>query len=86
MKVLEIRGKFMKTFTISACKFHSPKFKHWFRRWYDKGFIYDIQAKRFGEVEITIGFELTDPDEVRECVNSIAWRDNPDFMIGENYA
>lgn len=76
----------MKTFTISAHKFYSPEFKHWLRFWFDKGFINTTQAKRFGEVEITVGYENSDPEEVRQCVNSISWREKPDLLLGENYA
>ena len=71
------------TFTISAHKFYSPDY----RRWKDKYMLdrpwLDIieHAKKFGEVEITVGFDNSDPDVVRECVNAISWRAKNDFIM-----
>jgi hypothetical protein len=77
----------MKTFTLSAHKFHSPDFREWAYRWGGRrGMIHDIQARHFGEVEITVGFENSDPEEVRECANEISWRDKDDFSLRAIYA
>jgi len=76
----------MKTFTISAHKFYSPDFRNWLRKWWlEKALVSDIQPKQFGEFEISIGFENSDPDEVRECLNDISWRELPDYVMRGSY-
>lgn len=82
----------MQAFKLSAHKFHSPDYKRWRHKWtFDQVFIgtcLEVQERptKFGEVEVTVGYENSDPDEVRQALNEISWRTKDDFSRRGCYA